>query len=83
MDERTYTPPRPTPRLRHCTVGQWVTLAGDTKPKALRLVDSNYGYFDTATVSLSHPVNPGGMEFAEGGWKQSSNACPARLLEQP
>lgn len=70
MTERTYTPPRPIPRLNHCTVGQLVTLAGDTKPKALRLVDSEYGYFDTVTVSLSHPVNRDGMEFGEGGWKQ-------------
>ncbi len=69
MTTRTYEIPRPIPRLRHCISGQWVTLAGDTKPKALRLVDSDYGYFDTAAVSLSHPVSPGGMEFVAGGWK--------------
>lgn len=67
----------PIPRLRHCAPGQWVTLVGDTKPKALRMVDDIYGYFDTITVSLSHPVNPGGMEFGEGGWKQKQSTQEA------
>lgn len=69
MTDRADKKSLPTARLRHCAPGQWVILLGDKKPKALRMVDDTYGYFDTAAVSLSHPVNSSGMEFVAGGWR--------------
>lgn len=68
----------PTPRLRHCSPGDRIKLAHDSKERVIVHKCTHYAYFDNYQASLCCQVVAEYMEFTEGGWRCKQTQSNAR-----